>query len=428
MRKQKPIHGLSDLPEDQRELLREWLETTTPYTEIAKRVLDQFGVKTNESKLGRMRQRFRAEEQTEAAAENLETIGELMDQGVLANTQYKPVTLKLVEKRLFEHALDPKSDTKVLKNLAGILDHHERRQLESRRLDLREREVILKETAGTARISRAEETMGTARVSRANEGVSPEQSSETSVSPEHSSEAKPARTWRVIKPYKSSIEPLWLECGENKEKFLEAMESKFGQPNYVVTALFSPDWSPEKNEAMTLACERQAERHRQIEDEQNRARRGGTHPCVPVSAASCPADSAPPTPSASELLEASTTPKAGSSLSLQKGEGQGEGSISVQQSTTCPTTAGISNQALKLESSVRSHLTRRALEWQRNGKNTRATIYRECPCGNATPCKEHGEFPEWFWQCSPWNGDLALAMIDRGLPYMDIKLQSEEAA
>jgi len=68
-----------------------------------------------------------------------------MDQGALANIEYKPVTLKLVEKRLFEHALDPNTDTKVLKNLYSILDQHERRALESRRLDLREREIILKE-------------------------------------------------------------------------------------------------------------------------------------------------------------------------------------------------------------------------------------------------------------------------------------------
>jgi hypothetical protein len=382
MRKQKPIRGLSDLPEDQRELLREWLDGTTPYKETAKRVLDQFGVKTNESKLGRMRKRFLAEEQTEAAAENLETISELMDQGVLANIQYKPVTLKLVEKRLFEHALDPKSDTKVLKNLAGILDHHERRALESRRLDLREREVILKET------------MGTARVSRANEGVSPEQSSET----------KPARTWRVIEPYKSPIEPLWLECGENKEKFLEAMESKFGQPNYVITMLFSPDWSPEKNEAMNLAYERQAERRRQRDDAKERARRA-----------------APSDASKSESSAIDSGPDSQSPIINQSGP---QSPTNPHKSTAKPLTP--KPEPPPLQDRVRDHLTRRALEWQRNGKNTRATIYRECPCGNATPCKEHGAFPEWFWQCSPWNGDLALAMIDRGLPYMDIKLQSEE--
>src|SRR3954470_9236574 len=145
MRKRTQIGQLTALPQDQKDLLEEWLETTTPYPQLAQRVLDEFGVKTNKSQLIRMRADFHAKRVELEAADNLETIGQLMDQGALANIEYKPVTLKLVEKRLFEHALDPNTDTKVLKNLYSIIDHHERRQLESRRLDLREREIILKE-------------------------------------------------------------------------------------------------------------------------------------------------------------------------------------------------------------------------------------------------------------------------------------------
>src|SRR5438045_7758407 len=146
MRKPPRIGELTALPQDQKDILEQWLETTTPYPQIAQRVLDEFGVETNVGQLIRMRAYFHAKRVELEAAENLETIGQLMDQGALANIEYKPVTLKLVEKRLFEHALDPSTDTKVLKNLYSTIGHHERRQLESRRFDLRAREVTLTET------------------------------------------------------------------------------------------------------------------------------------------------------------------------------------------------------------------------------------------------------------------------------------------
>src|SRR5437868_4292305 len=209
MRKRTQIGQLTALPQDQKDLLEEWLETTTPYPQLAQRVFDEFGVKTNKSQLIRMRADFHAKRVELEAAENLETIGQLMDQGALANIEYKPVTLKLVEKRLFEHALDPNTDTKVLKNLYSIIDHHERRQLESRRLDLREREVTLKEK------------MRSARVSRPSEGVSPEQSPKepTRKNPWEMNEEEKAAWFKSINKVKSeeAIERDWLKVGMDRK-------------------------------------------------------------------------------------------------------------------------------------------------------------------------------------------------------------------
>src|SRR5436190_20918671 len=209
MRKRTQIGQLTALPQDQKDLLEEWLETTTPYPQLAERVLDEFGVETNKSQLIRMRADFHAKRLELEAADNLETIGQLMDDGALANIEYKPVTLKLVEKRLFEHALDPNTDTKVLKNLYSIIDQHERRALESRRLDLREREVILKEK------------MGSARVSRAHEGVPPEQSPKDSThkNPWEMNEEEKAAWFKSINKVKSeeAIERDWLKVGMDRK-------------------------------------------------------------------------------------------------------------------------------------------------------------------------------------------------------------------
>jgi len=60
MRKPPQIGQLTALPQDQKDLLEEWLETTTPYPQLAQRVLDEFGVQTNKSQLIRMRAHFHA--------------------------------------------------------------------------------------------------------------------------------------------------------------------------------------------------------------------------------------------------------------------------------------------------------------------------------------------------------------------------------
>src|SRR5437868_7220327 len=223
MRKRTQIGQLTALPQDQKNLLEEWLETTTPYPQLAQRVFDEFGVKTNKSQLIRMRADFHAKRVELEAAENLETIGQLMDQGALANIQYKPVTLKLVEKRLFEHALDPNTDTKVLKNLYSIIDHHERSQLESRRLDLRQREVILKETIATARSS-----SGRADAPSASEGASPEQSSKVPApkKPWEMNEEEKAAWFKSINKVKSeeAIERDWLKVGMDRKIFRQYLK------------------------------------------------------------------------------------------------------------------------------------------------------------------------------------------------------------
>src|SRR5437870_5664998 len=226
MRKRTQIGQLTALPQNQKDLLEECLETTTPYPQLAQRVLDEFGVKTNKSQLIRMRADIHAKRVELEAADNLETIGQLMDQGALANIEYKPVTLKLVEKRLFEHALDPNTDTKVLKNLYSIIDHHERRQLESRRLDLRQREVILKETIATTRASSAS---GSTRVPRASEGVPPEQSPKepTPKNPWEMNEEEKAAWFKSINKVKSeeAIERDWLKVGMDRKIFREYLKN-----------------------------------------------------------------------------------------------------------------------------------------------------------------------------------------------------------
>ena len=401
-RKQKPIHGLSDLPRDQKELLREWLDTTTPYIEIAKRVLDQFGVKTNKDALGRMRQRLLAEEQEQSAAENLETIGQLMDQGALAHIEYKPVTLKLVEKRLFEHALDPNTDTKVLKNLYSIIDHHERRALESRRLDLREREVILKEK------------MGSARVSRADEGVPPEQSPKdpTDKNPWEMNEEEKAAWFKSINKVKSeeAIERDWLKVGMDRKIYRQYLAA-------------IPNPTTEDREAAQRACI-------------IRPKNESTPSSAEETAPACPETSAGSGAVSLSLLKG---PLSAQQTSLDghltcggvgNSLGQGEGSSASSNSNVPPQIAAqsqIQNPKSKIEASVRDHLTRRAHEWQRNGKNIRPTIYRECPCGKQTPCPDHGTFPEAFWHFSPWSADLADVLVRKDLPWFYISLESKEA-
>ena len=424
MRKRTQIGQLTALPQNQKDLLEEWLETTTPYPQLAQRVLDEFGVKTNKSQLIRMRADFHAKRVELEAAQNLETIGELMDQGALANIEYKPVTLKLVEKRLFEHALDPNTDTKVLKNLYSIIDHHERRQLESRRLDLRQREVTLKEKLGRA-------------------DASPEQSPKdpTHKNPWEMNEEEKAAWFKSINKVKSeeAIERDWLKVGMDRKIYRQYLAA-------------IPNPTTEDREAAQRAC---IIRPKNESTSSNAETAPGACSSVPASPkASEPSSSVTNVqPTAAESPEGNVQPETSSSLSLTKGPlsaeqtsldghltcggvgnslGQGEGSLLHSDFCNLHSNEGspqsqIQNPKSKIEASVRDHLTRRALEWQRNGKNIRPTIYRECPCGKRTPCPTHGTFPEAFWHFSPWSADLADILVQKGLPWFCISLESKES-
>jgi hypothetical protein len=58
----------------------------------------------------------------------------------------------------------------------------------------------------------------------------------------------------------------------------------------------------------------------------------------------------------------------------------------------------------------------------------RRTAYDYCPCGQAVPCPDHGNFPGSFFEASPWSADIADAMHQRGLPYTWIKTEELEVA
>jgi hypothetical protein len=226
-----------------------------------------------------------------------ETAAQILHFAASGEPQFTEASVHVLEQTAFKLTFtctQRTEDMQALSQIQTMLFRHRNAVVRERtaavqqqKLKLREREITLKQT------------LGTARVSRANEGVSPEQSSET----------KPAPTWRVIEPYKSQIDALWLECGENKEKFLEAFASKLGQRGYSITRLSSDDWSKEKNEAIHLARLQQDAWYRQKDAEESARRaaaRSGGHPCLPVSGASCPADSAPTQPTVSKSLNATT--------------------------------------------------------------------------------------------------------------------------
>jgi hypothetical protein len=47
---------------------------------------------------------------------------------------------------------------------------------------------------------------------------------------------------------------------------------------------------------------------------------------------------------------------------------------------------------------------------------------KECPCGQATPCPEHGEMPTFFWKNSPWSFLYIKVLDDYGFPFHPMRL------
>src|ERR1043166_5377243 len=136
MRKPTKIGQLTELPEDQQQLLVQWLDTSTPYHEIVDRVQTQFGVTTNKNQLFRYRDRRLIDDFQDESIEDRAAIAKLMDDEALGQVQYKPAAMKLVEKRAFHMALNFDTDTRHLSAIFGILSRAERNQIDPRRVEI----------------------------------------------------------------------------------------------------------------------------------------------------------------------------------------------------------------------------------------------------------------------------------------------------
>jgi hypothetical protein len=418
--------------------LRELTQIVDQYTrrEAAKTASEKFNRTIRVPTLQRFIARSSPKDFLDDCEHTKETAGQILQFAATGQVQFTEASVHVLEQTAFKLTFtcaQRTEDMQALSQIQTMLFRHRNAAVRERtatvqeqKAKLREREVVLKETLVHLKIEILKSKIAEASLSH-RKGESREEGCPAPKKPWEMNEEEKAEWFKSIRRVKSeeSIERDWLKIGIDRKVYREYLKD-------------IPHPTGDEVSAAQQAGKIAFENRKAAASEQ------GSASVTPAQAPNTPGSSSlegspespisnqsaanPPIHPSTDDPQTNVQPAA-ASLSLSKGEGQGEGSpqssISVQQSTTCPATAGISNQALKLESSVRDHLTRRALEWQRNGKNTRATVYRECPCGNATPCKQHGEFPEWFWQCSPWNGDLALAMIDRGLPYFDIKLQPE---
>src|ERR1043166_1638256 len=146
MRKPTKIGQLTELPEDQQQLLVQWLDSPTPYHEIVDRVQTQFGVTTNKTQLGRYRDGRLIDNVRGESIEDRAVIAKLMDDEALGKTEYKPAAMKLVEKRAFRLALNSDTDTRQLTDLFGIFYRADRAETDKQRVEVaKERNRIARE-------------------------------------------------------------------------------------------------------------------------------------------------------------------------------------------------------------------------------------------------------------------------------------------
>src|SRR4051812_24695481 len=392
MRKQKPQPELEPFTPEQLKQMARWLDCHS-YQKVQELVLNSFG---HDIDVGVIR-RFRAKACAGLELESVSELGELSTEYLAyiatGNPRFDAAAIEIMKKRAFELALT-REDFSQLKGIFAILNHtakvevHQRMAaVQEQKLKLRERELALKETIATTRSS-----SGSARVPRAHDAVPPEQSPKepTPKNPWEMNEEEKAAWFKSINKVKSeeAIERDWLKVGMDRKIYRQYLAA-------------IPNPTTEDRDAAQRACIIRPKIESTSLNGETAPRACSSVPVSPeVSEPSSSVTNVQPT--AAEFPEGNVQPETKSSLSLEKGPlsaeqtsldghltcggvgnslGPGEGFSSHPRksaSSAVEPKSQIQNQKSKIEASVRDHLHRRALEWQRNGKYIRPTIYREC--------------------------------------------------